>query len=181
MLKVAEAARREGILQLEQEIPSIEKDDWFLAMGLRLIVDGTEPQMVEDMLNSEVETMAERHKEGVNLFNGLGGYAPTMGIVGTVVGLIAALGKAGEGGGDPTAIVGAIATAFIATFYGIGSANLVFLPLGSKLKIKSDEEVFMKRVQIEALKAIQGGENPRIVYEKLAILFQRGVVPPLKK
>jgi len=181
ILKLAELARREGVLRLEQEIANIEKEDQFLSLGLRLVVDGVEPQMVEDMLNSEVETMAERHKVGSDLFTDLGGYAPTMGIVGTVVGLIAALAKAGAGGGDPNAVVSAIATAFIATFYGIGSANLFFLPLAGKLKVKNQHEVFVKRVEIEAIKAIQSGENPRVVHDKLAMLFQKGVIADMDK
>jgi chemotaxis protein MotA len=180
MLKFAESARREGILQLEREIPAIEEEDWFLALGLRMVVDGTEPQMVEEMLSNEVRSMGERHRVGVDIFTNLGGYCPTMGIVGTVVGLISALAKAGEATGDPSAVVSAIATAFIATFYGIASANLIFLPIASKLKVKSSHEVFIKEVQIEALKAIQSGENPRMVHDKLAILFQHGTIPAMK-
>jgi chemotaxis protein MotA len=181
ILKLAELARREGVLRLEQEIAALEKEDQFLSLGLRLVVDGVEPQMVEDMLNSEVDTMSDRHKVGIEIFTSLGGYAPTMGIIGTVVGLISALAKAGAGSSDSSAVVGAIATAFIATFYGIGSANLLFLPLAGKLKVKSQHETFVKRVEIEAIKAIQSGENPRVVHDKLAMLFQRGTIADMDK
>jgi len=178
---LAEKARREGILSLEQNAQAGDQNDWFLALGLRLAVDGAEPQVVIDMLESEVDSMGSRHRVGQDVFNSLGGYAPTMGIVGTVVGLIAALATAGKGDADPSAIVGAIATAFIATFYGIGSANLFFLPIAGKLKMKSQDEQFFKHVQIEAIKSIQAGENPRVVHDKLAILFKRGTVPEAAK
>jgi chemotaxis protein MotA len=175
--RLAELARREGLLRLESEVKDIEEYDPFLAKGLRLVVDGTDPKTVEEMLNKGLEAMQDRHEAGIGLFGAMGGFAPTMGIVGTVVGLIGALSKAGEGGGDPNAIVEAIATAFIATFYGIGFANLVLLPLSGKLKARSEEEVFFKRVQIEGILALQSGENPRLVYEKLRVLFKADSLP----
>jgi chemotaxis protein MotA len=178
--RLAELARREGLLRLESEVKDIEAYDPFLAKGLRLVVDGTDPKTVEDMLNKGVEAMEHRHHVGVGLFGAMGGFAPTMGIVGTVVGLIGALSKAGEGGGDPNAIVEAIATAFIATFYGIGLANLFFLPISAKLKARSDHEIFFKRVEIEGILALQSGENPRLVYEKLRVLFQANKLPDWK-
>jgi chemotaxis protein MotA len=178
--RLAELARREGLLRLESEVKDIEDYDKFLAKGLRLVVDGTDPKTVEDMLNKSVETMEKRHHEGVNLFGAMGGFAPTMGIVGTVVGLIGALSKAGEGGGDPNAIVEAIATAFIATFYGIGLANLIILPISAKLKLRSDTEVFFKKVEIEGILALQSGENPRLVFEKLRVLFKEGTLSDWK-
>ncbi len=126
----------------------------------------------------------ERHGVGVNIFNTMGGYCPTMGIIGTVVGLIAALAQAGnsEGGAEGAkAIIAAIATAFIATFYGIGAANLLFLPLGSKLKAKSTEEVFTKQLIIEAVKSIQNGENPRGIRDKLTMFFRKGTIKTSEK
>jgi chemotaxis protein MotA len=162
-------------------VTAIAETDSFLAMGLRLIVDGTDPEIVEEMLENQIECMGQRHKVGQEIFSSLGGYGPTMGIIGTVVGLISALAKAGEGGGDPNAVVAAIATAFIATFYGIGLANLIFLPIATKLKEKSQKEVFFKRIQLIALNAIQSGENPHLVQDKLTIMFQKGEVPEQKK
>lgn len=167
-------SRKEGILRLEQEIPEIEKENKFLATGLRLVVDGTDSEVLSEMLDSQIEAMEERHKEGVELFNSLGGYAPTMGIIGTVVGLIAALAKAGEGGGEGggSEVVAAIATAFIATFYGIGAANLLFLPIGSKLKAKSQHETFLKNLICEAIKSIQKGDNPTTLRNKLIMFLK---------
>lgn len=181
IVKLTDRARREGILALESEVATFAEKDQFLALGLRLVVDGTEPEIVEEMLENQLEAIGERHKIGASIFSSLGGYCPTMGIIGTVVGLISALAKAGEGGGDPTAIVSAIATAFIATFYGIGLANLVFLPISSKLKVKSHNELFFKRVQVIAILAIQSGENPRLVQDKLSTMFKKGTVPVREK
>lgn len=181
IVALAERARREGILALESEVSNFAEEDPFLALGLRLVVDGTEPEIVEDILENQIESMAARHKVGADIFNSLGGYCPTMGIIGTVVGLISALAKAGEGGGDPNAIVGAIAAAFIATFYGIGLANLLFLPIASKLKVRSQKEVFYKHVQLISIVAIQSGENPRLIQTKLSCMFQSGTIKESEK
>jgi chemotaxis protein MotA len=181
IVKLTDRARREGILALESEVATFAEKDQFLALGLRLVVDGTEPEIVEEMLENQMESISQRHRGGQDVFNSLGGYSPTMGIIGTVVGLISALAKAGEGGGDPNAVVSAIATAFIATFYGIGLANLLFLPIASKLKCSSQNELFYKRVQVIAILAIQSGENPRLVQDKLSIMFKKGTVPVREK
>lgn len=176
VVKLAELARKEGILTLESKRAELEKDYPFLSMGFQYVIDGRTPEVVKEILTDEVYAMEERHKVGANLFSTIGTFSPAMGIVGTVVGLIGALAKAGEGGSDPTAVVEAIATAFIATFYGISSANLVFLPMGKKLKARSQEEVFMKLVQIEAILAIQNGDNPRALGQSLRVYFRKDKV-----
>jgi chemotaxis protein MotA len=177
MVKFATIARKDGILRLEDEAEQLGESDIFLAKGLRLVIDGTDVKSVEEMLYNEIEAMEERHKVGFNIFQTMGGYAPTMGIIGTVIGLIGALAKAGHDTGESSAIVAAIATAFIATFYGIASANLFFLPLASKLKNKSDHEAFIMNVIIDAILSLQAGHNPRIVHDKLKIFFKRDEVP----
>ena len=176
VVKLAELARKEGILTLESKRAELEQEFPFLASGFQYVIDGRTPEVVKEILTDEVYAMEERHKTGKELLSAMGAYAPAMGIVGTVVGLIGALSKAGEGGGDPNAIVEAIATAFIATFYGISSANLVFLPLSNKLKERSKEEVFFKLVQIEAILAIQNGDNPRALGQSLRVYFRKDQV-----
>lgn len=172
MVKLAELARREGILALDTRRADLEENYPFLWRGFQYVIDGRTPDVTKNALVDEVFAMEERHKVGANLFTALGGYAPTMGIVGTVLGLISALGKAAEGGGGTSAVVGAIATAFIATFYGIASANLFFLPIAGKLQQRNAEEVFFKMVQIEGILAIQTGENPRLIGESLQLFFR---------
>lgn len=175
-VKMAELARKEGILALESRLEGLDEEFPFFAEGLRFAIDGRSAETTKDILTDKVLAMEDRHKVGASVFTSLGGYAPTMGIVGTVIGLIGALSKAGEGGGDPSAIVEAIATAFIATFYGIGLANLFFLPVASKLQARSAEEVHIRLVQIQAVLGIQGGENPRWIGTSLKVYFQQAPV-----
>ncbi len=170
---VAEIARRDGILAIESKRTELAKTYPFLADGFQFVIDGSPPDKVKDLLANEVITMEERHKVGSEVFSAMGGYAPTMGIIGTVVGLIGALAKAGEGGEDPTAVVEAIATAFIATFYGIASANLFFLPLATKLTRRTQEEVADKLVQLEGILATQNGDNPRVITETLKTFYRK--------
>ncbi len=170
MVSLADTARRDGLLALESQKDAVATEYPLVAKGLRLVIDGVAADAVQAILDTDISHMQERHAQGVNLFNALGGYAPTMGIVGTVIGLIGALAKAGEG--DPNTVVEAIATAFIATFYGIASANLVFLPLASKLKARSEEEAFEKTVQVEAVLALQNGVPARLMTEMLRSYFR---------
>lgn len=176
VVKLAETARKDGILALESKRAQLKDEYPFLAAGLGLVIDGTPPERTKNVLTEEIYAMEQRHAVGVAFFNALGGFAPTMGIIGTVMGLIAALALAGEGGGDSSKVVGAIATAFIATFYGVCAANLVFLPIGSKLQARNAEEVHMKMVQVEAILAIQSGDSPRWIGSFLQVYFQRSKV-----
>jgi chemotaxis protein MotA len=163
----AESARRDGLLALDEVTQSIE--DQFTKKGLQLVVDGTDPDLVADILEAEVAAMKKRHATMAQPFDKAGGYAPTMGIIGTVFGLIHVLAHL-----DAPATLGpSISAAFIATLLGVASANVVYLPIGTKLKGISGDEVHARKLVIEGILSIQAGDNPRVVHEKL-ITF----VPP---
>jgi chemotaxis protein MotA len=161
LVRLAERARREGMLSLEAEAERVEDD--FLARGLRLAVDGTDPELLRDILTTDIHFLQARHKTGESIFTTMGGFAPTLGIIGTVMGLIHMLANLR----NPDKMGPLIAGAFIATLYGVSSANLIFLPIGNKLKARSAEEVLMREVMLEGILAIQAGDNPRLVEEKL--------------
>ncbi|AVX20764.1 MULTISPECIES: flagellar motor protein [Carboxydocella] len=161
LVSFAERARREGLLALENETSSM--DDDFLRKGIQLIVDGTDPELVRNILETELAFLEQRHHRSASIFETAGGFAPTMGIIGTVMGLVHVLGNLS----DVAGLGPAIATAFIATFYGVSSANVIFLPLANKLKGKSSTEQLIREIMIEGILSIQAGENPRIVKEKL--------------
>src|SRR3954447_15130269 len=157
----AERARREGLLALEDEIAGVSDD--FMRKGLQLVVDGTDPNLVRDVLDSEIDAMHSRHKAGWGVFEKAGGFAPTMGIIGTVMGLVHVL----ENLSAPDTLGPSISAAFIATLIGVGSANVVFLPVANRLKALSEEEVEGRTLVVEGILAIQSGDNPRVVAEKL--------------
>lgn len=157
----AERARREGLLALEDEAKNI--DDPFLQKGIQLAIDGTDPELVREIMQTEIAFLSARHHTGANLFATMGGFAPTLGVIGTVAGLVHMLANLS----DPGSMGPSIAAAFIATLYGVSSANLLFLPLSNKLKHASTEEVLAREMTMEGILAIQSGDNPRIVEEKL--------------
>jgi chemotaxis protein MotA len=161
LVRMAERARREGLLALEEEASTV--DDAFIEKGVRLVVDGTDPELVKDILDLEVESMAGRHHHSANAFQQAGGYAPTIGIIGTVLSLVHVLGHLE----DPSTIGPAIASAFVATLFGVASANIFYLPVAQKLKALSTDESEAKTMIIEGILSIQAGDNPRIVEEKL--------------
>lgn len=161
MVEFARKARKEGILILEEEAKNANNK--FLQMGIQLVVDGTPSEMVREILETEIVSLQERHKVGENIFATMGGFAPTLGIVGTVMGLIHMLKSLDE----PGAMGPAIAAAFIATLYGIAFANLVFLPIGSKLKARTSEEIIVYDMMVEGILSIQAGDNPRMVEAKM--------------
>jgi len=163
----ARTARREGILALETKTKDV--DNKFLQMGVRLVVDGMPSETVREILETEITSLQERHKVGENIFATMGGFAPTLGIIGTVMGLINML----SGLSEPGKMGPAIATAFMATLYGVAVANLVFLPVGSKLKTRTAEEVIAYEMIIEGILSIQAGDNPRMVEAKM-----RAFLPP---
>jgi chemotaxis protein MotA len=158
---MAEKARREGLLALEDEAENV--DDAFIKKGISLVVDGTDPELVKDILESDLDAMEARHSQQAGLFQNAGGFAPTLGIIGTVMGLVHVL----ENLSNPNSLGPAISTAFIATFYGVASANLYYLPVGNKLKKITHEEVHARTMIIEGIVSIQAGDNPRVVEEKL--------------
>lgn len=155
--------RKNGLLSLESEITENTSVDPFIKKGLQLAVDGIEPEALRSILELEVESTSERHRDGAAIFETAGGYAPTMGIIGTVMGLVHVLGNLSD-----TASLGPkIASAFIATLYGIGTANLVWLPIAARLKALDNKEFNEKRLIVEAVLYIQEGVNPNTISEKL--------------
>jgi chemotaxis protein MotA len=161
LTKLADKARREGLLALEEDSKKI--DDKFLRKGIMMVVDGVDPEQVEAIMESNVAQMRVRHKQGIGFFTAAGGFAPTFGIIGTVMGLISVLKQLD----NPSALGESIAAAFLATLWGLLSANLIFLPISGKLKSKSEEEARSRYMQLEGILSIQAGENPRIVRDKL--------------
>ncbi|MDR3709129.1 MAG: flagellar motor protein [Capsulimonadaceae bacterium] len=161
LVTFAERARREGLLALEEQARDI--DDEFLKKGVQLAVDGTDPELVRAILETEIAYVEERHSLGASIFSTMGGFAPTLGVIGTVAGLVHMLSNLS----DPGSMGPAIASAFIATLMGVSSANLVFLPLSNKLKQRSKVEILLREIMLEGILSIQAGDNPRVVEEKL--------------
>jgi len=161
MVSFAETARREGILSLEQR--AAEVDDDFLKSGINLAVDGTEPEYIKEIMNTEIDYIAERHKLGASVFESMGMYSPAFGMIGTLIGLIQMLDTME----DPSSIGPNMAVALITTLYGSFAANLIFLPIAGKLKTRSAGELLIKELCIQGIMAIQSGDNPRIVEGKL--------------
>lgn len=157
--------RKNGLLSIEGEISADDKMDPFIKKGLQMIVDGVEPQSVRDILELEADMTAERHKSGSAVFDSAGGFSPTLGIIGTVMGLVHVLG--GLATSSPDEMGSSIAAAFLATLYGVGSANLLFLPIGTRLKNVDKQEQAEKNLIIEAILLIQEGVNPNTLAEKL--------------
>jgi chemotaxis protein MotA len=161
IVELADKARKEGLLALEDA--AYKLDDLFLQKGVLLVVDGTDPELVRSILETELAFLEERHKNGQNIFETMGALAPAFGMIGTLIGLIQML-KVLD---DPSAIGPGMALALITTFYGALLANLIFIPIAGKLKVRSGEELLSKEVMIEGMLSIQAGENPRIIKEKL--------------
>ena len=161
LVSYATKARREGILTLESELESVT--DPFLVRGVRLAIDGTAPELIKDILTTELSYVESRHNLGQGIFTMMGTYSPAFGMIGTLIGLISML-RALE---DPSQIGQGMATALITTFYGAFMANLIFLPIAGKLRQRTHSEVLMKEVVIEGILSIQSGDNPRIVEQKL--------------
>lgn len=161
IVELAEKARREGLLYLENHLREIESP--FLRKGIQLIVDGTDPELVQNIMQIEMYAMQERHKVGQELFSQAGGYAPTMGIIGTVMGLIHVLGSLST----PESLGPAIAMAFTATLYGVSSANVIYFPIAARLKGLSAKEETAYQMMIEGLLALQAGNNPILIRERL--------------
>ena len=161
LVLLSETARREGILAIERELESI--DDDFLKGGIQYAVDGTEPEYIRAIMESELSNIEERHKLGQSIFLAMGTYAPALGMIGTLIGLIQML----SGLDDPTRIGIGMATALVTTLYGALLANLFFLPVAGKLGNRSKEEALQKELVLEGILSIQSGDNPRFVREKL--------------
>lgn len=159
----AEKARKEGLLSLEGDTEADPSFDPLIKKGLSLVIDGTDAAAIRDIFEIEIAEYEEHEKLDIQLFESAGGFCPTMGIVGTVLGLISVLSHLNE----PERLGESIAAAFIATLYGIGFANIVFLPVALKLKNSLKEAVAEKNLILTGIIALQAGDNPRILRDKL--------------
>jgi chemotaxis protein MotA len=166
IVDLADKVRREGLLYLENQLTQIE--DSFMRKGIQLVMDGTDPELVRQIMETEMYSIQERHHTGASIFETAGGYAPTMGILGTVMGLIHVLGNLEQ----PETLGPSIALAFIATLYGVGSANIIWLPIADKLKNQSKKEVMLRELMLEGVISIQAGYNPILVRERLTAFLK---------
>jgi len=157
----AKKARQEGILSFESQLDQIE--DPFLVQGIQMAIDGMESSAIEDVMTTEIIYLEERHRLGSEIFSTMGTFAPAVGMLGTIIGLVQMLMQME----DPSQIGAPMAVALLTTFYGTLLANLVFLPIAGKLKTRSKQEVLVKQLVLEGVIAIQSGDNYRVVEQKL--------------
>lgn len=160
-IRLSEKARREGILGLESDLKQITNP--FFKKAIRLVIDGTEITVLREILETEIACIEDRHKKGISFFQKAGGFSPTMGILGTVLGLIHALSDTS----DASRMASAIAVAFIATLWGVGLANLFLLPVSDKLRMRHEEEMAHLELIMEGVVGLQAGENPRSIRTRL--------------
>lgn len=169
LVRFSTVARKDGLLALEKELGSV--DNLFMRKILRFAIDGTEPEILRSLAETEVDYVTERHAQSAALFQKMGGYSPTMGIIGTVMGLIATLASAGD---DADTLIRHIASAFVATLWGVFMANIVWLPIADKLKhIHNEEYLFMDMI-VEGVLAIQAGEIPSVIKARLNSMLPAG-------
>lgn len=161
LIQFSNVARKEGLLALENTARDL--DDEFLKKGLMLIVDGTEPELVSGIMETELASMEARHKEAIGFWENLAAMGPAWGMIGTLIGLVNML-KALD---DPSTIGSSMAVALITTLYGSLLANWIATPIATKLKKKSGDEIMAKQILVEGILSIQAGENPRVIEEKL--------------
>ncbi len=170
LVELAQTVRKDGILALESEVGSIENE--FMSKGLQMAIDGQEPAAIEDILYMEMEKVAERHTVGADMFTALGTYAPSMGMIGTLVGLVLML----QNMSDPSSIGPSMSIALLTTFYGALMANILFLPMSGKLKTRSKEELLIHEIILVGIQSLVAGENPRVMEQKLL-----GYLPPKER
>lgn len=161
VIEYANLARKEGLLALEEKLGEVE--DPFFGKGIQLVIDGFSADTVRDIMDLEAEWQRQRHNKGKMMLDALGAMAPAFGMIGTLVGLVQML----QNLSDPSAIGGGMATALLTTLYGAMAANMVFIPLSGKLDVRSKEEVLLRELMIEGIVAIQSGEKPQLIKEKL--------------
>lgn len=161
MMSYADKARREGLLSLEDDLDEIE--DEFLKSGMRLVIDGTDPEEVRDTMEIELAYLEDRHNRGQRLFLAMAKYSPAFGMIGTLIGLISMLGSMD----DPSTIGPSMAVALLTTFYGALMANLVFMPIAGKLKTRTADEALMRRIILEGVLMIQAQASSRYIGQKL--------------
>lgn len=175
IVSLALKARKEGILALQGEMANIE--DPFLKKGLMLMTDGTDPHLLRELMETELRVYEEDVKEVAKVFEGFGGYAPTVGIIGAVLGLIHVMSNLN----DPSKLGSGIAVAFVATVYGVGMANLMFIPMGGKVKAIRKTTLLTREMMIEGVLAIQAGESPSFIEEKLKVFDPASAEAPAKE
>ena len=161
LVSYAEIARRDGILSLEGQVENM--DDPFIVRGIKMAVDGTDPELIRTILDTELEALMDRHAQGKQILDTVGKMAPAFGMIGTLMGLIFML----QNMDDPSAIGPGMAVALITTLYGALIANVVTGPVAEKLAARDTEEVMLKTIMIAGVMAIQSGDNPRVVESKL--------------
>ncbi len=171
LVELAEVARRDGILALEGMV--LEMEDEFLKRGVQMAVDGTDPEIIQTVMETELENLLERHESGKAMLDAMGRYAPAFGMIGTLVGLVAML----QNMDDPSKIGAGMAAALLTTLYGALLANVVFLPLADKLAMRSGEEALAKTIVIHGVMSIQSGDNPRTVESKLITFLPPALRP----
>ena len=164
LVQFSERARREGLLSLEDDLATL--DEPFLKKGIQLVVDGTDPELVRSILETDMKNIQKRHAEGSTFWGDIGMFLPAFGMIGTLIGLIQMLLNLGTG--DPNAIGRGMSAALITTLYGSFGANLLALPLQKKLVLRDQDETKVKAIMIEGILSIQSGDNPRIVKDKLS-------------
>lgn len=162
LMRFANIARTEGLLSLEAKVKEVRDDDFF-AKGLQMAADGQEPEITLRMMEKELKYTHERHEKGADIFTALGGYAPAMGMVGTLIGLVQMLANLN----DPSAIGPGMSMALLTTLYGTTIGNIVFLPMAGKLRNRNHSEILKKSMVIDGIHSILTGENPRIMEQKL--------------
>ena len=170
LVELAQTVRKDGILALESEVGSIDNE--FMSKGLQMAIDGQEPAAIEDILYMEMDKIAERHAVGADIFTSLGTYAPSMGMIGTLVGLVLML----QNMSDPSSIGPSMSIALLTTFYGALLANILFLPMSGKLKTRSKEEILIHEIILVGIQSLVAGENPRVMEQKLL-----GYLPPKER
>ncbi len=169
LVSYAEIARRDGILSLENA--TRDADDPFIVKGIQMAVDGTDPELIEQIMNNELDAISSRHDQGKAVFDNFGKYGPAFGMIGTLVGLVVMLMNMD----DPDKIGPGMAIALLTTLYGSMFANMFALPVADKLSQRSDEELMLKTIIIKGVMSIQSGDNPRIVEQKLKTFLPPGL------
>lgn len=165
LVEMAQIARKSGLLALEEKAG--EQEDAFFQQGIMLIVDATEPEEVRSMMENELDLMSQRHEESLGIYEKASSYAPAFGMIGTLVGLVNMLMDMDLEAGGSSSIGPNMATALITTFYGVLLANMFFSPIAKKLRVRNEEELLYKEIMIEGVLAIQAGDNPKFLKEKL--------------
>ncbi len=161
IVSLAETARRDGLLALETKLGEI--DNPFIVLGIQMAVDGTRPEVIEDILRTEIDAVATRHRDGKSLLDQMGRFAPAFGMIGTLLGLIIMLGDMS----DPSKIGAGMAVALLTTLYGAVASNAMFLPFAEKLSFLNKQELLTMEIVVRGIMGIQAGDNPRVIEQKL--------------